>query len=129
MQRHTSSRLGTLAVLARALVRPWTLRVHWAATTHVSTMTIQHLAAIAALRSDENGSSSHVDQVRAAHLLGFVDASDAVTGLAREYTEQQEYDSVLAALHNELGVDCLTKLMDEGRAWNEDQAVADALLV
>ena len=48
---------------------------------HVSTMTIQHLAAIAALRSDENGSSSHVDKVRAAHLLGFVDARDAETGL------------------------------------------------
>ena len=36
---------------------------------------------------------------------------------------------MLAALRDELGIAGVTKLMDEGRTWSEDQAAAEALLV
>jgi hypothetical protein len=61
--------------------------------------------------------------------LGYVDARlDAFEAL-REFTEQQEYDKMLAALRNALSEDEPAKLIGEGRAWNENQAVAEAMLV
>jgi tetratricopeptide (TPR) repeat protein len=90
---------------------------------------LQHLGAIAALRSGVSGPDVRKDRVRAARLLGFVEARFAEIELVREYTEQQEYDSVLAALRDELGVADVTKLMGEGGTWNEDHAVAEALLI
>ena len=47
----------------------------------------------------------------------------------RQYTEQQEYDKMLAALRDALGEDQLAKLTAEGAAWSEDQAVAQALAI
>ncbi len=97
--------------------------------TFAAAAAVQHLAAIAALWPRVLGSDRCESQGRAARLLGFVDARYSELQLVREYTEQQEYDSMLAALRDELGFTRLTQLMDEGRTWNENQAVAEALLV
>src|SRR5579872_1433079 len=91
------------------------------------TLSLQHLAAVAALQTDQDRGFG--DRVRAARLLGYVDARLTVLEVLREYAEQQEYDKMVAALRNGLGEDELAKLMDEGRDWSEDQAVAEAMLV
>ena len=41
----------------------------------------------------------------------------------------KEYDKTLSALIGALGATDCAKFMSEGRAWSEDQAVAEALLV
>jgi predicted ATPase/class 3 adenylate cyclase len=85
--------------------------------------TLQHLAAIVALR----GGQAADDQVRAARLLGFVDARLIALDAAREYTEQREYDAALEALRSALGAPQLEGLMGEGSLWDEERAVAEAL--
>lgn len=91
-------------------------------------VTLQHLAAVAASRSRASGTGAHENHLRAARLLGFVEARFTAIGLVREYTEQQEYDLLLAILRDQFGAD-LKSLMDEGRSWSEDQAVGEALLI
>jgi hypothetical protein len=61
--------------------------------------------------------------------LGYVDARLAALEALREYTEQQEYDKMTLALSQALGAGEFTRLMQEGAAWNEDQACAEAMLV
>lgn len=93
----------------------------------VVAVTLQHLAAIGALRPAD--AQELEDRRRSARLLGFVDARLAALEALREYIEQQEYDKILGALRNALSEDQLAQLMDEGRAWSEDQAVAEAMLI
>lgn len=81
---------------------------------------LQHLAVVAAL---------HSDSVRAARLLGYVDARLSGLEALREYTEQQGYDKTLAALRKALDEDETARLMAEGSAWSEDQACAEAMTV
>ncbi len=88
---------------------------------------LQHLAAVVALRPNDDHECAGNDRTRAARLLGYVDSQLIALEALREYTEQQEYDKVLAALGEALGEEDLAKLMDDGRAWSEDQAVAEAL--
>jgi predicted ATPase/class 3 adenylate cyclase/Arc/MetJ family transcription regulator len=90
--------------------------------------TLQHLAAVGALRQP-SPAAIHEDGARAARLLGYVDARLAALEALREYTEQQEYDAMLPALRVVLGEDGLSKLMNEGSIWSEDQAVAEAMLI
>ncbi|HKU67734.1 MAG TPA: hypothetical protein VJP85_08160, partial [Candidatus Baltobacteraceae bacterium] len=90
--------------------------------------TLQHLAAIATLRADA-GDERLDDLRRAARILGYVDARVEALEAMREYTEKQEYDAMLPALRDALGADELAKLMSEGGAWSEDQAVAEAMLI
>ncbi|MBC5804690.1 MAG: hypothetical protein DLM53_05930 [Candidatus Eremiobacter antarcticus] len=87
--------------------------------------TLQHLAAIDALKPD-NGADG---RMRAARLIGFVDARLASLDSAREYTEQVEYDRVQAALRDTLQPDQLDTLIDEGRHWNEERAVSEAMAI
>jgi hypothetical protein len=89
---------------------------------------LQHLAAIGALRASRQSQSSE-ERHRAARLLGYVDARLAALESPREYTEQHEYDAALAALRAELDREEFSKLLEEGGAWSEDRAVAEALLV
>lgn len=67
--------------------------------------------------------------MRAARILGCVDARRDELEASREYTEQQEYDAVIPALRDTLGERELSKLMTEGGSWTEDQAVAEAMLI
>ncbi len=87
-----------------------------------------HLSAIAALQS-ENGEKSLEGRTRAARLMGFVDERLSTLETAREYTEQLEYDRVISSLRDLLGADELAKLMDEGRSWTEERAIAEALRI
>jgi predicted ATPase/class 3 adenylate cyclase len=90
---------------------------------------LQHAAAIAGLRPCEDATRTHDDRARAARLLAYADARLAALEAARDYTEQQEYDKLLPALHDALGDAELQKLMADGSAWSEDRAVAEAMLV
>jgi hypothetical protein len=89
---------------------------------------LQHLAAIAVLRAGDTREDRRADLQRAACVLGFANARFAELEYARQYTEQQEYDKMLPVLRNELGAD-LDALMNEGRRWSEDQAVAEAFKI
>ncbi len=83
---------------------------------------LQHLAAVAALKPGE-------DRARAARLLGFADGRLNALEAQREYTELQEYDRMLLAMHDAFAPDELTKLMDEGRGWSEARAISEAMLI
>ncbi len=89
--------------------------------------TLQHLAAIAALRPGDDAARVRYDRVRAAGLLGFVDARSAALGALRENTERLEYEKILAALRETLDPAELARTIAEGSAWSEDHAVAQAL--
>ncbi len=86
---------------------------------------LQHLAAVGALQQ-KSGAQSRRARVYAAHVLGFVEAR---LETLREYTEEREYDALLAALRDALGADELSKLMEEGGAWSEARAVAEAMRI
>ena len=92
-------------------------------------LSLQHLAAVAAFCTDREDERTKHNPARAARLLAYVDVRLATIEALREYTEQQEYDKSLAALRKLLGEDELARLMDEGRAWNEDKAVGVAMLI
>jgi predicted ATPase len=96
------------------------VRVVWA---------LQHLAAVAGLRPSDEAARASDDRTRATRLLGYVDSRLATLDLARDYTEQQEYDKLLAALRDALGDDEVPKLMSEGAGWTEDHAISEAMLV
>jgi tetratricopeptide (TPR) repeat protein len=99
-----------------------------AQTAVLLAFTLQHLAAVGALRPSAD---AHVceDRRRAARIVGYVDARLGSLEALREYTEQQEYDAMLPALRDALGEDELAKLIAEGSGWSEDQAVAQAMLI
>jgi predicted ATPase/class 3 adenylate cyclase len=117
--RYDEARVAAREGLAGARDRQWSVGVDW---------TVQHLAAIAALRSC-NDARAIEDRRRAVRILGYVDVSFAGLEASREYTEQQEYDVILPALRNTLGADECARFMREGSTWSEDQAVAEAMLI
>jgi predicted ATPase len=86
---------------------------------------MQHLAAIAVFGSNQSGNSTAVQ--RAAKILGFVDESARQRAKYRPYTERQEYEKMLSTLRVTFGEAELDKHMAVGRAWPEEQAVAEAL--
>jgi predicted ATPase/class 3 adenylate cyclase len=89
---------------------------------------LQHLAASDVLRPNiAVGSIARI--ARAARLLGYVDAHLAALETLREHTERQEYEAILAALSRAFASEELRKLMEEGGAWSEDEAVTEALLI
>ena len=93
-----------------------TQRVIWRAWA------MQHLAAVAILSAD----LAAPDRLRvgdAARIVGYVDARGAALGVPREYTEQQEYERVSAALDALLGEAETARLLAAGAALNEEQAV------
>jgi hypothetical protein len=85
-------------------------------------ISLQHVAATALFCATP-------DAARAARLLGYANAQVVALEAMREYTEQQEYDKMLATLRDTFGDDELAKLLTEGAAWSEDQAVAEAMLI
>jgi hypothetical protein len=78
---------------------------------------IQHLAALEAT----DGALEH-----AALLLGFTNAMFGAY-MARETTEQMEYDSAIAELRDTLGEATLNGLLQRGAGMTQEQAVAQAL--
>lgn len=88
---------------------------------------MQHLVAVALLRPNENSSAAYREHLRAARLLGFVDARFEQIGRLRDHTEQQEFDKIVAALQLKFDRGQLAQLFAEGKAWNDDEAEAVAL--
>ena len=90
---------------------------------------LAHLGAVGALRPQADAVLAVEERKRASRILGFVDERLTQLEIAREYTEQQEYDRALAALRSALDAATVEALLTEGRAWTEERAVAEALLV
>jgi predicted ATPase/DNA-binding XRE family transcriptional regulator len=88
---------------------------------------MQHLAAAAVLGRSLGGDDAALH--RAANILGFVDEMVKQRGMPRYHTEQQEYERLLSALRVAFEADELAKLVEEGKTWPEDRAVAEALML
>ena len=87
---------------------------------------LQHLAAIAALQAGSRAESASTG-LRAARILGFVDARLSAMGAARlNNQERREYDRALAVLQGVLGAAGLTTGLAEGAAMSESEAIAQA---
>ena len=81
---------------------------------------VQHLASAAAgLGSFE----------RSARLMGFCDLRLTELDGVREKTEDMEYAKTMSVLREQFDAQQLDKLMHEGQVWDEDQTIAEALLV
>jgi predicted ATPase/transcriptional regulator with XRE-family HTH domain len=89
---------------------------------------VQRAAAIAALRPASDAAAARVDRLRAARLTGYVDRHMSSIAMS-EYTERTERDRTLSALRDVVDQGELARLMAEGEAWSEDDAVSEALLV
>ena len=88
---------------------------------------LQHLAAAAVLQDGSGACEAARNRARAAHLLGFVDAQLSSLEIEREYTELQGYTQVLAALREQFADAELQSMLQDGKKWNEDRAVSEAL--
>jgi hypothetical protein len=97
---------------------------------HVAvTWALQRLAAIAALRPCEDVEGLRRNHVRAARVLGFVDARLAILGAPRQYTEQQEHERATSVLRTAFVQDELDVLIRVGASMTDDQAIDEALIV
>ena len=92
-------------------------------------ITLQHLAATAALQPARDRVFLREHQVRAAQLLGYVDATLARTKYQRGGAERREHDEIVQALKAGLGANRYRGLMASGGMWSEDEAVAEAVQV
>jgi predicted ATPase len=88
---------------------------------------LQHFATIAALRSDVEENLEPNPRSHAARLLGFVDAKLSLLGSTRNHTHRLEYERVISVLDAALGKTSVAKLMAEGTAMSEDEALEEAL--
>jgi hypothetical protein len=87
---------------------------------------LEHLAAIAALR-EKTGAQLQEERRLAARILGHVNAQLSVLDKRLEFTEKQEFDTVISSLTATLGEEELVTLMGQGSTWPSDRAVAEAL--
>lgn len=108
---------------ARTHAREAVVVAHESGRHTLAAMAVQHLAAIAALDPTIEHDRSNLD--RAAQLLGYVDEYAARAGLLREHTDQREYDRVLASLREKLA-ERVDPLIQSGKSWSEDRAIAEA---
>jgi hypothetical protein len=88
---------------------------------------LQHLAAIAALRTCIPGEDASIAHMQAARIVGFVDEALIALRAGQHFTQHEEHDRTLAALRDALGAELLEKLRTEGAAMTEDEAVEKAL--
>jgi len=85
--------------------------------------TLDLLAAVAVLRPQVMTELSRSSWVRAAAILGFVDARLGALNSFRDFIEQPQYERVIAKLRDELGQDQLSEMMRTGGAITENRAV------
>ncbi|HZV77091.1 MAG TPA: adenylate/guanylate cyclase domain-containing protein [Candidatus Babeliales bacterium] len=117
--RYDAARSSARDALAMARALHYDIGAAWA---------LQHLAAAAALNSAGRPNGLEA-RSRAARLIGYVDERLAALDRAREYSEQREYQALVAALSEALGPEQLEELMDEGRQWRDDLAISEAMLL
>ncbi len=120
LERYDEARSRAREALVRGRGTHYEVFVLWA---------LQRLAAIAALREAQDPQRADEGRRRAARLLAYIDARVTALEARREYTERQEYERSLSALREVLGGRELETLSGEGCAWNEERAVAEALLI
>ncbi|MGA8574456.1 MAG: adenylate/guanylate cyclase domain-containing protein [Candidatus Cybelea sp.] len=120
LERYEEACISARDGLAAARDAQWEVGVAWG---------LQHLAAATASRPLNDAKHQHCNRLRAAWLLGYVDARLNAIEALRHHTEQQEYDKTLLALRGALGEEEVAKLMAEGASWTEDRAVAEALAI
>jgi tetratricopeptide (TPR) repeat protein len=89
---------------------------------------LHHLAAISALRPNEDVVAALEDRRRAARLIGFVDSRIAELDMRRDFTEQTEYERARSAVENAIGAEA-ADLMREGGTWSEGRAADEGLLI
>ena len=88
---------------------------------------LQHLAAVAALRPRVDAEHAGKSRALAARIFGFCDAQLGETiGFRRFSNVDRQYGPVISALRESLGADAVAKLMAEGAAMTEEQAVEAA---
>ncbi|MGA8574214.1 MAG: tetratricopeptide repeat protein [Candidatus Cybelea sp.] len=92
-------------------------------------ITLQHIAATTALQPARDRVILREHHVRAAQLLGYVDATLARTKYRREGAERREHHEIVRALKAGLGANRYRRLMASGSSWSEDGAVAEALQI
>jgi predicted ATPase/class 3 adenylate cyclase len=90
---------------------------------------LQHLAAVSALRPEPEDTGSRAGCERGARILGFVDVRLSELQTVREPAEEAEYRRALEQLDASLGAPRRETLSAEGASWNEDQAVWAAMAV
>jgi len=110
---------------AREIAREALRRSRAIGSVNAAFWAMQHLAAIAVF--DRNRGDSNESLHNAASILGFVDETTTRRGKQRYYTEQQEYDKMLALLRKALGENELEQLMAVGKALPEERAIAEVL--
>jgi predicted ATPase/class 3 adenylate cyclase/tetratricopeptide (TPR) repeat protein len=86
---------------------------------------LQHVAAALALREDAERTQDA--SAVAARIVGFVDAQLGEIASAREFTERQEYDRLVAALERRFDSRTLESLIAEGASWDDRSAITAAL--
>jgi ATP/maltotriose-dependent transcriptional regulator MalT len=86
----------------------------------IATISMQHLATVAALSGDAR---------RGARLRGYVDTAYRDVSYEREPTERRAHDILMAALREKLSGAGIDSLAAEGAQLSEDQAVAEAMAV
>jgi predicted ATPase/DNA-binding XRE family transcriptional regulator len=87
---------------------------------------LQHLAAAAALR-EQTAAKSPRSLVRAARLLGFVDAHVAALNATRTNVELEEYNRVLGVLRSAIGEAATADAMAAGSVMTQEQAIDEYL--
>jgi predicted ATPase/class 3 adenylate cyclase len=118
LERYDEARLSARAAIGVARDAQLQVGTAWA---------LQHLAATVVLPA--NPKPAHEERNRAARLLGYADTRLRELRSSREFTEQQEYEKMLAALRAALDADEVAQLMREGSSWTEDHAVAEAMRI
>ncbi|MGB8910551.1 MAG: helix-turn-helix domain-containing protein [Candidatus Cybelea sp.] len=88
---------------------------------------LEQLAVIATLQPQVAADRRQRSYARAARAFGFADARRAAAETPRESDEQQDYARALALLRDALGTDALARLIAEGAAMTEEQAVEETL--
>ncbi|MGA8097458.1 MAG: helix-turn-helix domain-containing protein [Candidatus Cybelea sp.] len=88
-------------------------------------LALQHLGAIAALRPQKVAERAAEERSQALRVLGFSGARIAAMGSARWPDDQLEYDRATDALREASGADAVSKLIADGAAMTEDQALEE----
>jgi predicted ATPase/DNA-binding XRE family transcriptional regulator len=94
-----------------------------------ATFALQHLASIAVLQAQLFSERAVAVSPRAARILGFADARIAQRGSVLRVDERPFYERTLMALRAAIGAEAAAKLMAEGAAMTEEQAVEEALVL
>ncbi len=89
---------------------------------------LQHLAAIVALRPPTSSRRRRKDLITAVQVIGFIDFRLETSNTSRQFTERHEYDALIAALELQIEEERFEQLYREGRSWTEDDAIREILI-